>query len=155
MVSRLFRTNVHTVLDERLDFVFGEFLLAEFDRGIFKLVAESGRAEQDDAPRHAKYINANKNGLLRVDGLVSDDLHKWTEGGASRHSLSVHALALEERPQARVGEAVDLPQVAGGILIFGVRGALLVGKEAWRENVNNEMTSNFHFHFQGCSRRKR
>lgn len=87
--------------------------------------------------------------------MVSDDLHKWTEGGASRHSLSVHALALEERPQARVGEAVDLPQVAGGILIFGVRGALLVGKEAWRENVNNEMTSNFHFHFQGCSRRKR
>lgn len=54
MVSRLFRTNVHTVLDERLDFVFGEFLLAEFDRGIFKLVAESGRAEQDDAPRHAE-----------------------------------------------------------------------------------------------------
>lgn len=40
----------HVVLDEPLDFVAGEFLLAEFNGAVFELVAESWWAEQDDSP---------------------------------------------------------------------------------------------------------
>lgn len=42
--------HLHVVLDESLDLVTGELLLAELDCVLFKLVAEPWWAEQNDSP---------------------------------------------------------------------------------------------------------
>lgn len=50
MMGHGLRLYSHVVLDELLDFAAGVFVLAEFDRAVFKLVVESWWAEEDDSP---------------------------------------------------------------------------------------------------------
>lgn len=50
MMGHGLRLHSHVVLDELLDFAAGVFVLAEFDRAVFKLVVESWWAEEDDSP---------------------------------------------------------------------------------------------------------
>lgn len=60
MVSK--QQNSHVVLDEFLDFVACEFIFAEFDRAVFKLVAELGWTEQNYPT-----VNQKRKMSLRAD----------------------------------------------------------------------------------------
>lgn len=118
------RCHSHVVLDEPLDFVVGEFVFAEFDGRVLKLIVESWRTEQDDTP-------GNRNS--RAQHRSSEASHRRSqevEGTQpSCHLLSIDAVALEQSLGVGVGEAVVVPQGAGGLQELSLSCALVISKE--------------------------